>query len=97
VSDLQCPATLLVSRHGDAEFAVAGVLSDDGGRLTVKGREQVDCLVEQVRSRRVAAVYSSRMQRAVESADRAASQLGLQPIAVDGLQEFTVGELAWRD
>ena len=34
------------------------------------------------------------MQRAVESADLAASQLGLQPIAVDGLQELAVGELA---
>ncbi|MEO8555481.1 MAG: histidine phosphatase family protein [Actinomycetota bacterium] len=74
MSDLQCPATLLIARHGDAV--------------------QVRVLVEQVRSRRVAAVYSSRMQRAVESADLAASQLGLQPIAVDGLQELAVGELA---
>ncbi len=73
---------------------MAGVLSDEGGRLTVKGREQVGRLVEQVRSRRVAAVYSSRMQRAAESAELAASELGLRPVVVDGLEEFSVGDLA---
>jgi len=94
MSDLQCPATLLVSRHGDAGYAVDSVLSDDGGALTDKGRDQVRHLVEQVRSRRVAAVYSSQMGRAVESADLAASELGLHALAVDGLQEFSVGDLA---
>jgi len=94
MSDLQCPATLLISRHGDAGYAVDSVLSDDGGALTDKGRDQVRHLVEQVRSRRVAAVYSSQMGRAVESADLAASELGLHALAVDGLQEFSVGDLA---
>ena len=92
MSDLQCPATLLIARHGDAEYAVDGVLSDDGGALTDKGRDQVRHLVEQVRSRRVAAVYSSQMGRAVESAELAAGQLGLRSLVVDGLQEFAVGE-----
>ncbi|NMM23020.1 MAG: histidine phosphatase family protein [Phycicoccus sp.] len=94
MSDLQCPATLLVSRHGDAGYAVEGVMSDDGGALTDKGRDQVRHLVERVRSRRVAAVYSSQMGRAVESAELAASELGLRALAVDGLQEFSVGDLA---
>ena len=94
MSDLQCPATLLVARHGDAGYAVDGVLSDDDGALTDKGRDQVRHLVEQVRSRRVAAVYSSQMGRAVESAELAASELGLHALAVDGLQEFSVGDLA---
>ena len=94
MSDLQCPATMLVARHGDAGYAVDGVLSDDDGALTEKGRDQVRHLVEQVRSRRVAAVYSSQMGRAVESAELAASELGLHSVAVDGLQEFSVGDLA---
>jgi 2,3-bisphosphoglycerate-dependent phosphoglycerate mutase len=94
MSDLQCPATLLIARHGDAEYTVAGVLSDDGGRLTVKGREQVHHLAERIRPRRIAAVYSSRMERALESAELAASELGVQAEVVDGLQEFSVGELA---
>jgi len=94
MSDLQCPATFLIARHGHAEYAVPGVLSDDGGALTDKGRDQVRHLVGQVRSRRVAAVYSSQMGRAVESAELAASELGLHSLAVDGLQEFSVGGLA---
>jgi 2,3-bisphosphoglycerate-dependent phosphoglycerate mutase len=94
MSDLQCPATMLVARHGDAGYAVDSVLSDDDGALTDKGRDQVRHLVDQVRSRRVAAVYSSRMGRAVESAELAAAQLGLRSLAVDGLQEFSVGDLA---
>ena len=73
MSDLQCPATMLIARHGDAD--------------------QVRVLVEQVRPRRVAAVYSSRMDRAVESAELAASELGVRSAAVDGLQESS-GELA---
>lgn len=94
MSDLQCPATLLVARHGDAEYSVEGVMSDEGGALTEKGRDQVRHLVEQVRSRRVAAVYSSQMERAVESAELAAALLGLRSLVVDGLQEFSVGDLA---
>ena len=94
MSDLQCPATLLVARHGDAEYALAGVLSDDGGRMTVRGREQVRHLAGQIRARRIAAVYSSRMAPAVESAELAASELGLQHVVVEGLQEFSVGDLA---
>lgn len=85
---------MLVAWHGDAGYAVDGALSDDGGALTDKGRDQVRQLVEQVRSRRVTAVYSSQMGRAVESAELAAAQLGLRSLVVDGLQEFSVGELA---
>ena len=56
MSDLQCPATLLVSRHGDAEYAVPGVLqSEDGGRLTDRGRDQVSHLAEAIQYRRVLA------------------------------------------
>jgi probable phosphoglycerate mutase len=94
MSDLHCPAALLIARHGDAGYLVDGVLSDDGGWLTDKGREQVRHLVEQVRPRRIAEVYCSTMGRAVQSAELAASELGVRPIAVDGLQEFSVGDLA---
>ena len=85
---------MLVARHGDAGYAVDGVLSDDDGALTDKGRDPVRQLVEEVRSRRVAGVYSSKMGRAVESAELAASELGLHALPVDGLQEFSVGDLA---
>jgi broad specificity phosphatase PhoE len=55
---------------------------------------QVRHLVEKVGERRVAAVYSSRMRPAVESAELAASELGLAAVVVDGLQELSAGGLA---
>jgi probable phosphoglycerate mutase len=94
MSDLQCPATLLIARHGDAEYALGGVMSDDGGWLTDLGRAQVRELAETLRSRRIAAVYTSRMERAVESADLAAAGLGVRRLVTEGLQEPSVGELA---
>jgi len=92
MSDLQCPATFLVARHGEAKSHVNGVRSN-GGVLTDKGRRQVRQLVEQLRRRRVAAVYSSLMPPALESAALASSQLGLRPVVVDGLQELSAGDL----
>ena len=50
MSDLHCPATLLVARHGDAEYGHTSVLSDDGGRLTEEGRDQVRGLAESLRA-----------------------------------------------
>ena len=94
MSDLQCPATLLIARHGDAEYALDGVMSDEGGWLTDLGRAQVGELAKTLRSRRIAAVYSSRMERAVESADLAAAGLGVRRLVTEGLEEPSVGELA---
>lgn len=71
-----------------------GVMSDDGGWLTDLGRAQVDELAETLRSRRIAAVYCSRMDRAVQSADLAAAALGVRRLVTEGLQEPLVGELA---
>ena len=72
MSDLQCPATLLVARHGD----VAEV------------RELVDAL----RERKVAAVSSSHLPRAVDSAAVAAAALGVGSRVVAGLEELSGGE-----
>ena len=94
MSDLQCPATLLIARHGDAGYPVHGMVSDNGGWLTDLGRVQVGELAETLLSRRIAAVYSSRMKRAVESADLATARLGVEQFVVDGLQELPVGGLA---
>jgi len=92
MSDLQCPATLLIACHGDAEYVLGGALSDDGGWLTDLGRAQVGELAETLRSRRIAAVYSSTMKGAVESADLVAKDLGVKRFVVNGIQEPSVGE-----
>ncbi len=97
MSDLQCPATVLVARHGDADYPHARVLSDDGGWLTDTGVAQVRELAESLGGRRVAAVYSSHLQRAVESADVAAQVLGVGSRVLAGLEELSVGLLAGRE
>ena len=97
MSDLFCPATLLVARHADAEYGHPHRLSDEGGWLTDKGREQARTLAEALRAPRVARVFTSTMQRAVESGAVAAEVLGVSVVELDGLQEFSVGALAGRE
>ncbi|WP_404381442.1 histidine phosphatase family protein [Knoellia locipacati] len=97
MSDLQCAATVLVARHGDADYPHPKVLSDDGGWLTDKGRDQVRELAESLSGRKVAAVYTSGLQRAVESGVVAAEVLAVATRVVPGLEEFSVGALAGRE
>jgi probable phosphoglycerate mutase len=54
VSDLQCPARILVARHGEAMYADPDMLSDEGGWLTDLGKEQAADLGERLRGERVA-------------------------------------------
>jgi broad specificity phosphatase PhoE len=96
VSDLHCPATLLVARHGDAEYGHPSVLCDEGGWLSARGRDQVRALAGTLGDRRVARVYTSVLERAVESGRLAADLLRVDSVAVDGLAEFSVGALAGR-
>ncbi|MGE9809169.1 MULTISPECIES: histidine phosphatase family protein [unclassified Janibacter] len=94
---LFCDATLLVARHGDADYPhEGGILSDHGGWLTPTGREQVTALVERVRDRRIARVFTSELDRARESAELAASLLDVPVVALRGLEEYSVGTLAGR-
>ena len=96
MSDLQCAATLLIARHGDAEYGHPSVLSDEGGWLSDKGIDQTTALAESLAGRRVAAVRTSVLARAVQSGAVAAEVLGVDTQAVEGLEEFSVGALAGR-
>jgi len=80
--------------HGDARDGVDDVMSGERAVLTDIGRAQVHQFVEQVRTRRVAGVYCPRMGPAVQSADLAASELGLRAVVVEGLQDSSAGDLA---
>lgn len=96
MSDLQCPARVLVARHGEAMYADPSVLSDEGGWLTDLGKDQAVHLGERLRNERVAAVYTSRLSRAQETGVVVGDRLGLSPSTVDGVQEFAVGSLAGK-
>lgn len=90
-----CPATLLVARHGAAEY-VDTVFSDEGGTLSSDGRAQARALAEEVVNRRVAHVWCSDAARAVQTAEIAAARLGVGVTTRKSLREVDVGELAGR-
>lgn len=91
MSDLHCPARILLARHGEAEYESA-TLDRSGGTLTTTGRAQARGLGERLRGERVAGVVCSEVSRAVQTAEVAAGVLGL-PVAVRvGLQEFAAGD-----
>lgn len=92
MSDLHCAATLLVVGSGPARYAAPGVPSDANGGLTPASREQLRGLAHRLRSRRVAAVYSSVTALAVESAGVAGDALGVPVTTVAGLEELGAGE-----
>jgi probable phosphoglycerate mutase len=98
VSDLQCPARILVARHGEATYEGGDVLTDAGGRLSEAGVGQARALAERLSGERVAAVYASRLHRAQETAAIVGERLGLPVTDVAGVEEFRVGALegvAW--
>jgi broad specificity phosphatase PhoE len=95
VSDLHCPARIIVARHGEPEYE-RPEMGVSGGSLTTRGREEARELGERLRSERVAGVVCSELSRAVQTAEIAASRLGLPVRVREGLQEFAVGDYLGR-
>ena len=94
MSDLQCAATIIVARHGEAEYDAEG-LSDDGGSLTLAGREQARALGESLIDRKVAAIWCSDMARAVQTAEIAAERSGLHRQSTGGVAGVRCRRLGW--
>jgi probable phosphoglycerate mutase len=90
---LHCPATFVVVRHAEATYE-HDVLSRDGGWLTAAGRALALHLADQLAGRRVAAVVTSDLARAVQTAEAIATRLGVGPIVEtrSGLREFDIGD-----
>ncbi|MGN6299820.1 MAG: GNAT family N-acetyltransferase [Angustibacter sp.] len=100
MSDLQCPATVLVIRHGQSEGNVTRRLSAaaPGGGLTEQGREQARAAASALAARNIARVYCSPLLRARQTAEELASALGVgEPVVLEGLREFELGELEGSD
>jgi broad specificity phosphatase PhoE len=68
-----------------------------GGTLTAVGREEARALGERLRSERVAGVVSSELSRAVQTAEIAATVLGLPVQVRENLQELSVGDYRGRE
>jgi 2,3-bisphosphoglycerate-dependent phosphoglycerate mutase len=95
VSDVHCPARIIVARHGETEYEQPE-MGVAGGNLTALGREEARGLGERLRSERVAAVVCSELSRAVQTAEIAAAVLGLPVRVRERLQEFAVGDYVGR-
>ncbi len=93
MSDLQCPTTLILARHGEAEYESPG-WHDDGGSLTPLGRRESAALAEALAGRRVAHVWTSTLSRAVQSAEIVAARLGVAVTTRNALAELGCGDLA---
>lgn len=90
------PLFLLI-RHGENDYVktrrLAGRLP--GVHLNDTGRKQANLLAEKLAGAPIKAIYSSPLERAVETAQPIASALGLEVILRPGLIESDVGE--WQD
>lgn len=92
VTDLFCPATLVVARHAQAAF-VEDWFSDEGGSLTSEGRAQSHALADSLQGRRVASIFTSDTSRAVQTAEIVAARLRVSVTACKSLREVFIGEL----
>jgi probable phosphoglycerate mutase len=94
VSDLQCAATVLVARHGEAAYE-SDAETDEGGSLTPLGRAQALELADRVQGQRVATIWTSPMSRAVQTAEIIAARIDCPDVRVrEALREYAVGQLA---
>lgn len=81
-------------RHGQTFDNARAVLQGQrGGGLSDEGRAQIARLAARLRGRPHAALYTSDLQRAVESAELLSASVGLAPVQEPLLREVDIG--AW--
>ncbi len=95
MSDLHCPARVIVARHGEAEYE-SEAMTSAGGSLTSLGRDQARALGERLSGERVAGIVCSDLARAVQTAEIAARVLDLPVRVREGLHEFPPGDFRGR-
>ena len=92
MSSLQCATTLVVARHGEAEYE-SSEWNGEGGSLTQLGRKQAADLGTSLAGRRVSHVWTSTLARAVQTSEIVAARLGIGVTTRVGLCEFGPGGL----
>jgi probable phosphomutase (TIGR03848 family) len=88
--------TILLIRHGENDFVkkhrLAGRLP--GVNLNNKGRQQAQAIAEKLSTAPLKAIYSSPLERAIQTAEPLAQALNLPVLPRPGLIETDVGEWA---
>ena len=84
--------TILLARHGETDWNREGRFQGWAAPpLNATGRAQAVDLSVQLMAEELAAVYSSPLRRAYETAEVVAASRGLEPVTVDALREVDVG------
>jgi probable phosphoglycerate mutase len=85
---------ILLIRHGENDYVKTGRMAGrlPGVHLNKKGREQAQALAEKLAGAPIKAIYSSPLERAVETAEPLAKTLGLDLTLRPGLMETDIGE-----
>ena len=84
--------TILLARHGETDWNREGRFQGHADPpLNRTGRAQAVELSVGLLAEELAAVYSSPLRRALETAEIVAASHGLEPVTVDGLREVDVG------
>jgi broad specificity phosphatase PhoE len=93
VSDLQCPATILVVRHGESEANLGRRLTSaaPGEPLTERGRGQAAAVGQRLRARKIAHVYASPLLRAQQTGQILADVFGVGLGTLEGIREVGMG------
>lgn len=86
--------TFLLIRHGENDYLKQGRLPGrlPGIHLNEKGRQQAQALAEALAKAPIQTIYSSPLERAMETAAPLAEKLNLPVIPCPGLLETDVGE-----
>ena len=89
--------TILLIRHAENEYVSKGRLAGrlPGIHLNENGKQQADQLAINLSKAPIKAIYSSPLERCLETAQPLADALGLNIIPKDGLLEIDFGE--WQD
>jgi len=87
------PVVLLI-RHGENEYVKKGRMAGrlPGVHLNEKGIQQAQVLAEKLSGAPIKAIYSSPLERAIETAEPLARALGLEILLRPGLVETDIGD-----
>lgn len=88
---------LYVVRHGESVANDEGKLPEPNTPLTKRGIEQANSIAEYLRGKQVEVVYSSPLERAIQTSRIISDKLGLAVVELPGLSDMDYGEIAGRD